>query len=327
MKKHQLINEAKQFIYQCYSELGLSKESQEKRINDIIKEILETGSYEHTKEELEHGAKMAWRNSNRCIGRLLWQTLKVFDARKVSKAEEAYDHLLKHISYATNGGKIRSTITIFPPQKNEENEAPIRLLNHQLLRYAGYEDYGSIIGDPSSLELTKTCLNLGWKGEKTPFDVLPLVIKEKGREPLWFSIPKEIVKEIPISHPTLKEVEDLQLKWYAVPIISDMRLEIGGISYPMAPFNGWYMGTEIGARNFADEDRYHCLPKIAAILGLDTSKDQTLWKDKALVELNIAVIHSYHKAGVTLVDHHSVKRISNSLEGLPIAKFMIDSGF
>lgn len=62
-------------------------------------------------------------------------------------------------------------------------------------------------------------------------------------------------------------------------------------------------------------------------MGLDTSKDQTLWKDKALVELNIAVIHSYHKAGVTLVDHHSVKRISNSLEGLPIAKFMIDSGF
>lgn len=105
MKKHQLIDEAKQFIYQCYSELGLSKEIQEKRINDITKEIQETGSYDHTKVELEHGAKMAWRNSNRCIGRLLWQTLEVFDAREVTKAEEAYEHLLKHISFATNGGK------------------------------------------------------------------------------------------------------------------------------------------------------------------------------------------------------------------------------
>ena len=36
------------------------------------------------------------------------------------------------------------------------------------------------------------------------------------------------------------------MKWYGVPMISDMRLEIGGISYTAAPFNGWYMGTEIG---------------------------------------------------------------------------------
>ena len=27
-----------------------------------------------------------------------------------------------------------------------------------------------------------------------------------------------------------------------------------------APFNGWYMGTEIGARNLADADRYDLLP-------------------------------------------------------------------
>ena len=49
-----------------------------------------------------------------------------------------------------------------------------------------------------------------------------------------------------------------------------MRLEIGGIDYPMAPFNGWYMGTEIGARNLADQDRYNLLPKVAEIMELDT---------------------------------------------------------
>ncbi|WP_368738983.1 nitric oxide synthase oxygenase, partial [Staphylococcus aureus] len=32
-------------------------------------EIKETGTYTHTEEELIYGAKMAWRNSNRCIGR------------------------------------------------------------------------------------------------------------------------------------------------------------------------------------------------------------------------------------------------------------------
>ncbi len=30
-------------------------------------------------------------------------------------------------------------------------------------------------------------------------------------------------------------------------------LGIGGIVYPTAPFNGWYMVTEIGVRNFIDD--------------------------------------------------------------------------
>ncbi|MGR5915266.1 nitric oxide synthase oxygenase [Bacillus pacificus] len=55
-------------------------------------------------------------------------------------------------------------------------------------------------------------------------------------------------KEVPIEHPEYP-ISSLGAKWYRVPMISDMRLEIGGISYTAAPFNGWYMGTEIGARN------------------------------------------------------------------------------
>ena len=65
-----------------------------------------------------------------------------------------------------------------------------------------------------------------------------------------------------------------------------MCLEIGGVCYPAAPFNGWYMGTEIGARNLADHDRYNQLPEIAARMGLDTARDRSLWRDQALVELN-----------------------------------------
>ena len=72
-----------------------------------------------------------------------------------------------------------------------------------------------------------------------------------------------------------------------------------------APFNGWYMETEIGARNLADENRYHLLPAVAEAMGLDTSRNDTLWKDKALVELNIAVLHSFKRKGISLVDHHT----------------------
>lgn len=40
-------------------------------------------------------------------------------------------------------------------------------------------------------------------------------------------------------------------------------------------------------------------------MGLDTRNPTSLWKDKALVEVNIAVLHSYQKANVTIVDHHT----------------------
>jgi nitric-oxide synthase len=83
-----------------------------------------------------------------------------------------------------------------------------------------------------------------------------------------------------------------------------MLFDVGGVHYTAAPFNGWYMGTEIGARNLSDDDRYAMLPEIARRLGLNTSSSRTLWRDLALVELNIAVLHSYERAGVKMLDHH-----------------------
>ncbi len=159
-----------------------------------------------------------------------------------------------------------------------------------------------MIGDSWSIEFTKQCLALGWKSERTDFDVLPMVIQVDGGDPKWFEIPEDLILEVPIRHPEEKRMEDLNVKWYGVPLISDMLLEIGGIQYPAAPFNGWYMETEIGARNLADTDRYHLLPKVASIFDLDTS---TLWKDRALVELNRAVLHSFKEDGVSIVDHHT----------------------
>lgn len=301
MKKEQLYEEAIVFITNCYKELAIEQEI-ESRLQQIARDIEKTGTYEHTFPELVHGARMAWRNSNRCIGRLFWNSLHVLDARDVSTEEEVYQTLVHHINYATNDGKIRPSITIFKPYRNKNDQ--IRIYNHQLLRYAGYETEYGVIGDADSLIFTKVCEQLGWKGEQTQFDLLPLVFSIDGKSPVWKSVPKEVVKEVPIEHPEWP-LHHLKMKWYAVPIISDMRLEIGGISYCAAPFNGWYMGTEIGARNLADDDRYNLLPKVADLMGLDMSRNSFLWKDKALVELNIAVLYSYKKHRVSIVDHHT----------------------
>ncbi|MGG0300212.1 nitric oxide synthase oxygenase [Bacillus albus] len=300
-KTKQLIEEASQFITICYKELN-KEQFIEGRMKEIQFEIEKTGTYEHTFEELVHGSRMAWRNSNRCIGRLFWSKMHILDAREVNDEEGVYNALIHHIKYATNDGKVKPTITIFKQYQGEENN--IRIYNHQLIRYAGYKTEMGVIGDSHSAAFTNFCQELGWQGEGTNYDVLPLVFSVDGKEPVYKEIPKREVKEVPIEHPEYP-ISSLGVKWYGVPMISDMRLEIGGISYTAAPFNGWYMGTEIGARNLADHDRYNLLPAIAEMMNLDTSRNGTLWKDKALIELNIAVLYSFKKQGVSIVDHHT----------------------
>ncbi|MDF2979792.1 MAG: Nitric-oxide synthase [Actinomycetospora sp.] len=43
-------------------------------------------------------------------------------------------------------------------------------------------------------------------------------------------------------------------------------------------------------------------------MGLDTSSDRTLWRDRAAIELTSAVQHSFDQAGVSLADHHGESR-------------------
>lgn len=298
-----LQEEAERFIYTSYEELGHTREDAEARLIAIKQEVDNTGTYTHTAEELEHGCKMAWRNSNRCIGRLFWDKLRIVDARHANTAGAAAQAVLDHIHNASNGGKIIPTITVLPPEG--PGGAPIRIWNHQLIRYAGYETEQSIVGDPASIELTKAAASLGWQGAGGDYDVLPIIIQAQGQAPEWYVIPEQEIIEVQIEHPERVEIAGLGMRWYGVPMIADMRVEIGGINYPAAPFNGWYMETEIGARNLADTFRYNKLPDIAAALGLNTSSETTLWRDRALVELNVAVLHSFKKAGVSIVDHHT----------------------
>ncbi|MCM3023816.1 nitric oxide synthase oxygenase [Heyndrickxia ginsengihumi] len=297
-----MFKDAEEFIRLYYYETKKDDEALEKRLIEINEQIEKYGQYELTYDELDYGAKLAWRNSNRCIGRLFWKNLKVIDKRELQTETQIFEALLEHINTATNKGRIRPTITIFSPTVGNQS---IRIWNHQLIRYAGYQTEHGVIGDPDSIVFTEVCQKLGWRGKGGPFDILPLVIQVNDHPPKWFEIPEEMILEVPLRHPNYEWFADLNLKWYAVPIISSMKLEIGGITYSAAPFNGWYMGTEIAARNLADENRYNMLPKIADLMGLDRKTNASLWKDRALVELNTAVLHSFKEDGVSIVDHHT----------------------
>ncbi|MDX3235486.1 nitric oxide synthase oxygenase [Streptomyces sp. ME03-5709C] len=300
---------ATDFLRQYHHEQPGATGDSRQRLADVLAEIDATGTYRHTREELVFGARVAWRNSNRCIGRLYWNSLQVRDRRHVATAGGVAQEAAAHLRAATNGGRIRPVITVFAPDR-PDRRGP-RIWNDQLIRYAGYpQPGGGVLGDPATTGITEVARQLGWSGGPgTPFDVLPLVVQGGGAEPpRHFPLPADAVLEVPIVHPDHDWLAQWDLRWHAVPAVSSMCLEIGGVCYPAAPFNGWYMGTEIGARNLADTGRYDLLPRFADQLGLDTGSDRTLWRDRALVELNRAVLHSFDRAGVSITDHHTESR-------------------
>ena len=278
----------------------------DRRLRHVRREIETTGTYQHTAAELEFGARVAWRNSSRCIGRLYWRSLRVRDRREVSAASDVAAESIIHLREATNGGRIRPMITVFAP--DAPGRPGPRILNPQLVQYAGYETAdGAIMGDPLNVDTTRLAGRLGWLAGRPAgrFDILPLIVQGADAGLTLHKLPADAVLEVLIGHPELGWFADLGLRWYAVPVISDMYLDVGGVCYPAAPFNGWYMCTEIGSRDLGDSGRYDQLPVIAEHMGLSTASDRTLWKDKAVTELNLAVLHSFSSAGVTISDHHT----------------------
>lgn len=298
--------EAIDFIRAFARETGLSAAARARREAEVRAALSADGTYRHTAEELAFGARLAWRNHSRCIGRLWWKALEVVDCRDVTEPAALAAHLFGHVREAFCDGRIKSRITIFAPAG--PGRTPTTIESPQLLGYAGYllED-GGVIGDRKTIELTRTATRLGWAPPRRPgpFDLLPLILRDPHGRRHVFDVPEDLRREVPIAHPDHPALTALGLRWYAVPCVTNMVLTIGGIDYPCAPFSGHYMATEIASRNLADERRYDLLPAVARALGLSVSDNaDPLWRDRALTELNAAVLHSFRAAGIEIVDHH-----------------------
>ncbi|MEM9855693.1 MAG: nitric oxide synthase oxygenase, partial [Pseudomonadota bacterium] len=317
--------EARAFLAQFYHEIGAPEPFQD-RLLAVTRALRRTGSYRHTPEELAFGARLAWRNSNRCIGRYFWQSLVVRDRREPLEglegralAKAVFDELVAHMTFGTNGGDLRPSITVFPSEKD------VFIENGQLILYAGYpQKDGTILGDPKNVELTKKAISLGWYGNKTEFDVLPIMITISGQETHLFKLPETAILEVALSHPEQETFAKLGLKWFALPAVANMALDLGGVVYRAAPSNGFYMGTEIGSFNLADPKRYDKLVPAAEALGIDRSESNPMWRDQALTEINRAVLHSFRAQGVRILDHHSLSswfdrfRADEAAKGRPV---------
>ena len=300
--------EAKAFIAQFCRENGRDDKFLKQRWSEISRSLKKYRYYEHTPDELVFGAKVAWRNHARCIGRLFWEGLEVRDCRTEPDEDAIIDHMTKHMLDAYSQGKIRSIITVFPAIR--ESNQPAYIESRQVTQYAGYLDRnsGMVIGDRQNVEATRIANSLGYRphGDPSPFDVLPLIMRDRKDRRFIAHLPDECHQQVEIVHPEIERFKELNLKWYAVPCISNMIMTIGGIDYPCSPFNGFYMGTEVASRDFADPMRYDLLPEVAKVLGDNPTKEGTLlWQDRALTELNRAVLFSYKRKGIMMTDHHT----------------------
>lgn len=274
------------------------------RLAEVRAAIEETGTYRHTAAELAYGARIALRDSSG----VPWRQLKVRDLRGLRNAAAVAAECVAHLRHALADGQVRPLVTVFAP---DTPAAPgPKVWNDQLVRYAGHRTGDDVLGDRRYTEFTSAVGAMGWRPpqRRGRFDRLPLVVETAHEGPLLFELPGDAAVEVPLTHPDLPWFAELGLRWPAVPVVANMTLTIGGVRYPAAPVNSWHVGTEIGTRGLADEAGYGLAAQVADRLGLDTSSERTLWRDRATVELNRAVLHSFDAAGVTVTDHYAEAR-------------------
>ena len=275
------------------------------------------GNWTQTAGELEFGSRRAWRNARKCIARNHAEELKLCDLRYVTTSVEMAKELLRNAVEAFNEGRIEPTAFVFPP-RTVNGRGPM-IWNNQILDFAGYKmDDGTILGDPSNVDLTTAIMELGWTPPQTRgrWDLLPLVTMAEGDKPAMMEIPAPLSNLVNISHPHFPSFAALNLKWKAAPALTRLGFDIGGVQYTAAPFIGWFMDAEIGVRDLADTFRYNVLPDVVQAIGLANGKlqdgvdsledlpeyEQLAMLSRAQSELNYAVQWSFNQAGVTMTD-------------------------
>eukprot|EP01051_Picozoa_sp_SAG22_P006089 SAG22_NODE_387_length_11302_cov_333.169597_2_plen_760_part_00 len=311
------VEEARLFIQQFYDECkgwDASHPDVSSRFEDIRLQIAAGGDYLQTFEELEFGVRLAWRNAPRCINRIQWKNLQLLDCRMAKTPDEVFECCIDHLRAAYYGGVITSTISVFP--QKPPGSRGTRIWNAQLMSFAGYavDLDGSekahlsgpehdILGDPASLQFTEVCEALGWTPprNKSPYDLLPIVIECTGYPVAMFELPADIVTIVQITHPRHPELTSVDMRWYHIPALSDFAVDIGGVVYSCAPFNGWYMETEI-CRDLLDVQRYNFTDTIIKALDIDDDSSSFAYDTVQLI-VNQAIMSSFGRLNISIVGH------------------------
>ncbi|KXZ51519.1 hypothetical protein GPECTOR_12g482 [Gonium pectorale] len=152
-----LVREAIEFQGLYHREKGSSEEVKQARISAILDEIRATGTYTHTFDELQHGARVAWRNAPKCSNRKFWedgvhghqnrttrtlddevpaQELNLLDYRHAETPEDMFQACLEMLEKATLTCVTTANLVCFRAQTPGTQDGP-RVWNTQIIRFAG----------------------------------------------------------------------------------------------------------------------------------------------------------------------------------------------
>ena len=216
------------------------------RVQDVVAEIAETGTYVHTAEELTVGARLAWRHNTRCIGKLYWRGLTVRDLRDVTDAEGIAEGCLDHGEFVFNKRPDQAVDHDLRARRARQARGEGVEQPADLLRRSPPAGRGQIVGDPNTVAITDLAKKHGWApAQKVLFDILPIIVETSDGAISVHDVPQGLAHEVEIEHPSIPGLAELGLRWWGFPSISDNVLSIGGINYPCAPFTGWYLAPEI----------------------------------------------------------------------------------
>ncbi|MFE3784662.1 nitric oxide synthase oxygenase [Amycolatopsis sp. NPDC059090] len=273
------------------------------RVAQALRSLDEKGTYQLTGAELDHGLKMAWRNDPRCIRRGTYPTLRQLSwdgvvRMDVSRTELTAERVIAavgtYLREATNGGRLKPMIMVFPPDTPEGPR--LRIWNDQLIRYAGEaRPDGSILGDPKHVDLTAALRRLGWAEPIGRQTVLPVAFQLHDGVPIWATLPKDDILEVRLTHPDFGWLREVDFVWHALPAISRMVVVVGGLVLP-AIFSGWYVASEI----LENLHRFGVLHQFAERLGMDR-RDRFLLNRIEPIAFDI-IMHSFRSAGVMIED-------------------------
>lgn len=137
--QEKLLFEAQSFFQEVQTMLSWTEAQLDNRMLQVKQDIQATGTYTHTFEELQAGARLAWRNNASFINRSAWKTLRVRDCRHASRPTEIFAEIEKHIEIATQDQDLHPVMTIFRPVRPNESIGP-HFWTDQFVLYAGYRD-------------------------------------------------------------------------------------------------------------------------------------------------------------------------------------------
>ncbi|OIW33174.1 hypothetical protein CONLIGDRAFT_666516 [Coniochaeta ligniaria NRRL 30616] len=259
-------------IAKAKNEITSTSKRVQKTDNGHVSSELVGGVWQQTLEEIEHGVKLCWKHSKRCIMRSEYMSIKVVDFRQVKTSKEMGEVLLKGMKDAYRQGDIIVTAFVFAPR--QQGKSGPMIWNDNLLSYAGYrQPDGTILGNPATVNLTEEIIRLGWKPPnlKTRWDILPIVTMAEDHSPKITPIPEDWFPSVQIRHPDEEHTlafDKLGLRWTSAAALSRLGFDIGGVQYTAAPFIGYWLDAEVGVRNLADESSYNVLPSVVKALGL-----------------------------------------------------------